>query len=79
MPELDESSAKVTMLMLYKELRETKEMLIEMRTDLHTQKRQADDHEQRIRSLERARWIIAGISAAGGGSVAAIISKMFGA
>ncbi len=37
---IEETTARVTMLMLYKELRETKEVLIEMRAELQAQKKQ---------------------------------------
>jgi hypothetical protein len=65
------------MLMLYKELRETKEMLIEMRSDLHAQKAKAEDHETRIRQLEQFKWLLVGISLASGG-VGAVMAKLVG-
>ncbi len=34
------------------------------------------DHETRIRGLERARWLIAGFAAGGGGAVGAIVTKL---
>lgn len=74
----EESSARVTMLMLYKELRETKEMLIEMRSDLHAQKEQAKDHEDRIRQLEQFKWLLVGVSLASGG-IGAVLAKLLGA
>lgn len=78
MPEIqEESSARVTMLMLYKELRETKEMLIEMRSDLHAQKAKAEDHETRIRQLEQFKWLLVGVSVASGG-IGAALAKLLG-
>ena len=74
----DETSARVTMLMLYKELRETKEMVIEMRSDLHKAMQQGEDHEKRIRSLEQFKWLLVGVSLASGG-IGALIAKMLGA
>jgi hypothetical protein len=77
MPE-EEQSAKVTMLMLYKELRETKEVLIEMRAELHAQKKQTEDHEGRIRQLEQFKWLLVGVSLASGG-LGALLAKLLGA
>jgi hypothetical protein len=34
------------------------------------------DHEGRIRSLERARWIAAGVAAAAGGTLGGVIGKI---
>ena len=68
----EESSARVTMLMLYKELRETKEVLIEMRAELQAQKKQTEDHENRIRQLEQFKWLLVGVSLASGGVGAAL-------
>jgi 6-phosphogluconolactonase/glucosamine-6-phosphate isomerase/deaminase len=78
MPDNEESTAKVTMLMLYKELRETKEVLIEMRADLQAQKKTTEDHEDRIRQLEQFKWLLVGVSLAAGG-VGAAITKVIGA
>lgn len=39
---------------------------------------QASDHEMRIRALERARWMVAGFAAGGGGTVAAVLTKLLG-
>jgi hypothetical protein len=36
------------------------------------------DHEQRIRRVERAIWLAAGASAAGGGAIGAIASQILG-
>lgn len=36
------------------------------------------DHESRIRSLERARWAIGGLSAAGGGGLSALLTQLMG-
>lgn len=77
MPE-EETSAKVTMLMLYKELRETKEVLIEMRAELQAQKKQTEDHEGRIRQLEQFKWLLVGVSLASGG-IGALVAKLLGA
>lgn len=74
----EEQTAKVTMLMLYKELRETKEVLIEMRAELQAQKKQTEDHESRIRQLEQFKWLLVGVSLASG-SIGAVIAKLLGA
>jgi hypothetical protein len=74
----EEVSARVTMLMLYKELRETKEAVIEMRSDLHKAMKQGEDHEKRIRQLEQFKWLLVGVSLASGG-IGAVIAKMLGA
>jgi hypothetical protein len=73
----EETTAKVTMLMLYKELRETKEVLIEMRAEMQAQKKATEDHETRIRQLEQFKWLLVGISLASGG-VGAVIAKLVG-
>jgi hypothetical protein len=74
----EETSARVTMLMLYKELRETKEVLIEMRAELQTQKKQTEDHESRIRQLETFKWLLMGVSLASGG-IGALLARILGA
>lgn len=74
----EEQTAKVTMLMLYKELRETKEVLIEMRAELQAQKKQTEDHESRIRNLEQFKWLLVGVSLASGG-IGALVAKLLGA
>lgn len=62
MADFEEPAARVTMLMLYKEQRETKDILIELRNDmLHSEKMLADQ-EARIRSLEQFRWTLGGIA-----------------
>lgn len=78
MAEQEETSARVTMLMLYKELRETKEVLIEMRAELQAQKKQTEDHESRIRNLEQFKWLLVGVSLASGG-IGALVAKLLGA
>lgn len=40
--------------------------------------RQTEDHELRLRKLERALWIVAGAAAAGGGGVASLLSRVLG-
>jgi len=37
------------------------------------------DHETRIRKIERAMWIVAGLAAAGGGTAGGLVSQIFGA
>lgn len=37
------------------------------------------DHEARLRKLERAMWMVAGVAAAGGGTAGGLISQLFGA
>jgi predicted 2-oxoglutarate/Fe(II)-dependent dioxygenase YbiX len=74
----EETSARVTMLMLYKELRETKEVLIEMRAELQSQKKQTEDHESRIRQLETFKWLLMGVSLASGG-IGALLARILGA
>jgi hypothetical protein len=73
-----EETARVTMLMLYKELKEAKEMLIEMRSELHAQKKASEDHEVRIRHLETFKWTILGVALASGG-IGAMLARMLGA
>jgi hypothetical protein len=58
----DEPAARVTMLMLYKEQRETKDILIELRADMHNSKAVQADQEERIRALEQFRWTLGGIA-----------------
>lgn len=77
MAEQDEVSARVTLTMLYKELRETKEMVIQMRSDLHAAIKQGEDHEKRIRALEQWRWVLTGVALASG-SLGAWLARLFG-
>ncbi|MCE7008726.1 hypothetical protein LWC34_38835 [Kibdelosporangium philippinense] len=53
---------------------------IETKLDLAlTQHREElNDHETRIRKLERALWIAAGFAATAGGGVGAVISQIMG-
>jgi hypothetical protein len=37
-----------------------------------------NDHEARIRALERARWTAAGFAAAGGGAVGTLLTQLMG-
>ena len=39
---------------------------------------QHDDHETRIRKLERALWTVGTATAAGGGGIAAFLTKLLG-
>lgn len=65
---------------------ETKLDYVNLRIDAHEsrlvslEKSTPDpDHEQRIRKLERALWIISGAASVGGGAAGAIVSQLFGA
>lgn len=51
------------------------ESLVEIKTLLQGVLSKSEDHESRIRSLERAKWLIAGIAAAGGGTAGTLISQ----
>lgn len=54
------------------------ERLVRIETKLDQALAQHADHETRIRSLERAKWMAAGFAAAGGGIVGAIVSRLMG-
>lgn len=52
------------------------ESLAEIKTLLQTVVSKSEDHEVRLRSLERAKWIVAGLAAAGGGTLGSIFSNI---
>ena len=37
-----------------------------------------DDHESRLRRLERALWVVTGFAAALGGGIGSVITKLLG-
>lgn len=55
------------------------ESLTEIKTLLRQALERSEDHEARIRSLEKAKWLIAGFSAAVGGTAGSLINSFFGA
>jgi len=56
-----------------------RDRLVRIETKLDAYLPVQQDHELRIRALEKARWIIAGVAAAGGGAAGGVISSLFGA
>lgn len=55
------------------------ERLVRIETKLDIVLAQHTDHEVRLRALERAKWIAAGIAAAGGGAVGTVVTRLMGA
>lgn len=53
-------------------------ILTEMRTDLKHALARGEDHETRIRSLERSKWALAGFAAAIGTAGGTVASKIIG-
>ena len=56
-------------------LAEMRGVLIRVETKLDTALTRVEDHETRIRKVERAVWIAAGVASAGGGGIGAIASS----
>jgi len=54
------------------------ERLARIETKLDNAISRSDDHETRIRRLERALWLVTGAAAVGGGALGSIISKLVG-
>lgn len=52
------------------------ESLAEIKTLLQGVLSKSEDHEIRIRSLERTKWLIAGLAATGGGTLGTLISTL---
>lgn len=57
---------------------EVLERLTRIEVKLDTQLTRADDHEQRIRRLERLMWGAAGAAAAAGGAIGAFAQQILG-
>ena len=81
MPAEEESTARVTTFMLYKEMREVKELVIEMRADAAVQKATATDHSERIRLLEiaqaRMEWVERISYSALGAGIIALVGAIY--
>lgn len=58
--------------------REVLDRLISIETKLDSVIRRGDDHESRLRRLERALWLATGAAAAGGGLVGSIAQRIMG-
>lgn len=58
--------------------REVLDRLVSIETKLDISISRVDDHETRLRRLERAVWVAAGAAAAGGGVVGSIAQQLFG-
>lgn len=58
--------------------REVLDRLVRIETKLDLSISRVDDHETRLRRLERVMWIAAGAAATGGGIVGAIIRQAIG-
>ncbi|MGI5285238.1 hypothetical protein ACQEVF_18145 [Nonomuraea polychroma] len=58
--------------------REVIETLVRMETKLDAAISRGDDHEDRIRRLERAVWVAAGAGMAGGGVFGVIVQGVTG-
>jgi hypothetical protein len=58
--------------------REVLDRLVSIETKLDLSIGRVDDHETRLRRLERTVWIAAGVAAAGGGAVGAVARQIMG-
>ncbi|MEU9888678.1 hypothetical protein [Sphaerisporangium sp. NPDC051011] len=58
--------------------REVLDRLVRIETKLDMAINRGDDHETRLRKLERLVWIAAGAAATGGGVVGAIVRQAVG-
>lgn len=57
---------------------EVVERLVRIETKLDAQLTRSDDHEVRLRRLERALWLVAGAATAGGGVLGTIAQQVMG-
>ena len=82
MSDVPEGSIVITPAQLYadmqKDLGAIRASLDEQKITLSGVPSMLEDHEQRIRVLERAKWLIAGFAAAGGTAIGATLSKFLG-
>ena len=69
---LETASVKVSMRDIYLEVQRQGKLLEQIASSLPTQESKVDDHELRIRALERRMWQVIGVF----GFLAAIISPM---
>jgi hypothetical protein len=58
--------------------REVLDRLVSIETKLDISISRVDDHETRLRRLERAVWIAAGAAAAGGGVIGSLAQQIMG-
>jgi hypothetical protein len=58
--------------------REVLDRLVRIETKLDAQLTRSDDHEGRLRRLERALWLVTGAAAAGGGAIGALAQRVMG-
>lgn len=87
-------SVVITPAELYAEVKATHNSVTEMRGEVRKltevipdhenrlraleQREENADIEERLRSLERARWLVAGFAAGGGGLIGSILTKLLG-
>lgn len=81
MADEENNTARVTTFMLYKEMREVKELVIEMRADARELKSTQTDHSERIRLLElalaRMEWVERIAYSALGAGVVALVGAIY--
>lgn len=58
--------------------REVLDRLVSIETKIDVSIGRVDDHEARIRRLERAVWVAAGAAAAGGGVIGSLAQQIMG-
>ena len=82
MPETPEGAIVITPAQMYadmqKDIGAIRAALEDQKVNLSGVPAMLADHEQRIRILEKAKWLIAGFCAAGGGGVGVIATKLLG-
>lgn len=70
--------AVITLETMYRELQEVHRALDRLVGIVEPLARASDDHERRIRSLERTKWMVAGAAAALGGGLGSAVTTLFG-
>jgi len=75
MPE-DEPGVVVTLSQMYREMQAMHGEVREMRAELQGSLKTVDDHETRIRSLERKLWIVVGSSVVFSSILGALLSQL---
>ncbi|WP_159795621.1 hypothetical protein [Puerhibacterium puerhi] len=71
--------AKVSLESIYEVSLDTRERVIRIEGQLKELNDSRDDHEARIRNIERRLWIIAGASMVGGAGLGEVLSRVLGA
>lgn len=74
---IPDGAVVITTKEIYEELKGIRSDLQKVAETLPSHRETLDDHEDRIRGLERAKWMVAGVSAFLGGGGATVIQQLF--